>query len=1165
MVLSSVSIALAAPFDLSHRTGTANYSFNQFVDSPSIFDEVADDMENFLIEAVDGSFYNVKDVNDRLEAGAADFAEAIEGLQPVQPGEEDDLEVVSVSAINSTQVEVKFNKAVKEVKPANFKVTDKDGNLVFVSQVTLNEAKDVATLTFVNKFADKATYTVEISNIADVDGNVMEKTTEAFTYVAAEVTKVEFTQTTVAPGTDLKTVVKVTDALGRDVTKEVNIEFESSNTTLIPEKGIVGTLPQGKAADSAIVVAKVKVGDNKWVKSARTTIKVADKTPTTFVGFNIYAGAANPALTTDAFLKLDADEKADFVYVNDYDEDKKPTKQLSLYYKDQYGNSMAAVPNEDVAITNLTPNIVIVEKDNTNNKLKIKPVFPGEGYVKVKVGEVENTIKIVVREESKITTIELDKTNISVVEGITDTVKITFKDQFGTKKDATPEAKSSASTIATAQGVENGVSITGVKEGTATVEVSYKVDANTTLKQTINVTVTKAADLAGYKVEVPTTELDLTPDSDNAAKDAVSEVEVKLFELDTNGNKIRTVTIDGTNAKLVLVDEDGNELTDDDEKIVEADTKDTIKAQNVGTGYVQVVVGTLVVDTLEFTVIDTDSIPTTVEFTRNDLAYVADYDDNAFSFKLVGSDKEYNHSKLENDLETIIKVKDQYGKDMENVTLTIDPLFTNLNGLELKDGALDSVTKATATLDIVVKEIKVGDGDNLISEPVVIKVVVDIDALDAVNDYLTKETYVYAEAPEALEGYLSILGLDVGPESDYAKLETDEHNRKTAVFYDLYNNKPEQEGYDLATLTTYFNDMVATRLVTQASMDLVNNAKTIEELNGISFVTMLLERFQKVSYQTHSDIPVTEKITTLGDLVTRYNALGEAGQKAVLAKIIEKRPEGGYARSQATTDALDGALTEVETGNCVVNITLCKSYDTIQAAIDAATNGDTILIASGVYDEIVRVTGKSVTLLGMDQEGTKIKAISAYPGEENYLIIKNLTVYGNNASGQSYAGIFISNGNVTIESCIIEPADGSDASKYGIETQYNNAADITVKNCKISGYKGCYFNPTTGILKLLNNDFNGVGPSVDTVNKTTITGNTNMAIGLFIGYGFLDKEPENVLNELDSEFLDFVIALHMDNPGAIVKLSTNSATTPSTWGGFFTAVVDGELIITEKY
>jgi hypothetical protein len=29
----------------------------------------------------------------------------------------------------------------------------------------------------------------------------------------------------------------------------------------------------------------------------------------------------------------------------------------------------------------------------------------------------------------------------------------------------------------------------------------------------------------------------------------------------------------------------------------------------------------------------------------------------------------------------------------------------------------------------------------------------------------------------------------------------------------------------MATLTTYFNDIVATRLVTEESMDLVNNAK----------------------------------------------------------------------------------------------------------------------------------------------------------------------------------------------------------------------------------------------------------------------------------------------------------------------------------------------------
>src|SRR5690606_13349498 len=90
-------------------------------------------------------------------------------------------------------------------------------------------------------------------------------------------------------------------------------------------------------------------------------------------------------------------------------------------------------------------------------------------------------------------------------------------------------------------------------------------------------------------------------------------------------------------------------------------------------------------------------------------------------------------------------------------------------------------------------------------------------ALAAVNDYLTPANYNYAGAPEALEGHLAVLGLDVGEDSDYAALDktaSGGKNRKTAVFYDLNQNKPD-EGYDLATLTTYFNDIVATRLVTE--------------------------------------------------------------------------------------------------------------------------------------------------------------------------------------------------------------------------------------------------------------------------------------------------------------------------------------------------------------
>lgn len=67
------------------------------------------------------------------------------------------------------------------------------------------------------------------------------------------------------------------------------------------------------AAGSAIVVAKVKVGDT-YVKSAPTTVTVKAAEATSFAGF--YAYTTTAAADTDAFAKLDADKKIDYVYVN---------------------------------------------------------------------------------------------------------------------------------------------------------------------------------------------------------------------------------------------------------------------------------------------------------------------------------------------------------------------------------------------------------------------------------------------------------------------------------------------------------------------------------------------------------------------------------------------------------------------------------------------------------------------------------------------------------------------------------------------------------------------------------------------------------------------------------------------------------------------------------
>lgn len=186
-----------------------------------------------------------------------------------------------------------------------------------------------------------------------------------------------------------------------------------------------------------------------------------------------------------------------------------------------------------------------------------------------------------------------------------------------------------------------------------------------------------------------------------------------------------------------------------------------------------------------------------------------------------------------------------------------------------------------------------GDGEEAITQ-----------ALAVINDYLTSEKYVYTDAPKVLEEQLNILGLDIGTDSDYAHLETNDYNRKIDVFYDLYHNKPD-EGYDLDTLQNYFNEIVATRLITQASIDKVNNATTVTDLEGISWVTMLVTQFKKVTYRTHSGISIEEKISTLQDLIDRYNALDKDTQAAVLQKVFDDRP---YSRFQDTTDVLAAVL-----------------------------------------------------------------------------------------------------------------------------------------------------------------------------------------------------------------------------------------------------------------
>jgi Right handed beta helix region len=163
-------------------------------------------------------------------------------------------------------------------------------------------------------------------------------------------------------------------------------------------------------------------------------------------------------------------------------------------------------------------------------------------------------------------------------------------------------------------------------------------------------------------------------------------------------------------------------------------------------------------------------------------------------------------------------------------------------------------------------------------------------------------------------------------------------------------------------------------------------------------------------------------------------------------------------------------------------------YPTIQAAVDAAANGDTIHIAAGVYTEQAFISGKKLTLIG--QPGAILRAfpgmtrpISDYPdrpiifvGDYTDVAIRGLTFEGERRAGA---------GGDYLDGILYVDSGGS------------------VENCRFSGFRGQPSESGTGAAMFINNDLDDAPlVRVKVVGNTVVDSNLGLEI-----HGSINNPP----------------------------------------------------------